>query len=297
MNSSFPTPVRRGAMLLAGLLAPLVSPAFEYNARLDYTWTENLGLATGAADFHDAATYAAGLTAHRAQQLAPNLLLFTTAEGTLSVTTDHARLTFGEISPRIGLQRKFGLGPTAPVLLGDVARLGRLARLDESTGLGGRATATYAKRFNPILAVAARGEFEFRRSRGDVYNTRHHSLAAEVSLDPHPRVRLTTGYGQRRGLIFAGASGARFAGALAGGLGPEIAAYYNRIPVSINHALERNWTTYRVKAEVNFWYFEFSPALTDRSALALRYERNSAINIVAVPYHRDLLTLSWLHAF
>jgi len=183
------------------------------------------------------------------------------------------------------------------MLTAEARTFGRLARLDESTGLGAQAATTLSKRFHALVSVAVRGELEQRWSRGDVNDTHHHAVSALLTLDPHPRVRLVAGAGHMRGLIVAGASGARFAGALAGALGPVIEAYYNSIPISSNHVFENNWTSYRVKAEVDFWYFELSPALTDRTALALRYERNRAVNRVAVPYDRDILTLSWLHAF
>jgi hypothetical protein len=117
-------------------------------------------------------------------------------------------------------------------------------------------------------------------------------------IDPHPRLRFTTGVSRLEGTMTVSASRNRFVnGALAGALGPEVAAYFARVPTADTNIFSPAWVSYRVEGHVDSWWFDLSPALTDRTSLSLRYERNHAKSIVHTEYAQDILSVSINHAF
>lgn len=279
------------------LAAASLSAAPDFTARASYLWTENIGRASGRADFRDAAQYEAAFTAGLSRQLSSSILGRAQLELTGIHSPDFDALDELNFGPRGILRKKFGLGPDAPVLAFEAATIGRLARIDENNGLNLQGAVTLSKRFGPFFSARVRGEWEEHVANSNTYDTRHYGAHAAVSFDPIDRLRLSAGVGRISGLFTAGASGARFTNAQAGALGPAVADYYNAIPVSINNSLEPDWTVYRVEGDIDLWWFEISPALTDTLSLTVRYERTHAINIVDVEYRQDIFTVSLVYSF
>lgn len=289
-------------LLLLALGSLPLTPSFsalplDYSASASYLWTENLGRASGPADYHNASSYEAAFTLGHTRQLTPRLVARAQFELSSAITPDYDRLNEVVFGPSLSLQRRFGLGPTAPALAFDASLLRREARLDARDAYLLSARLTGSKRFNPLLAVAADIEWSEDVARSNLYDVHHYGASLRVLLDPHPRLRFTTGAGHRDGTFTTGASNARFLAALGGALGPEIAAYYNAIPIGVTHTFEPGWFSYRVEGKLDYWWFQLSPALTDRLALALRYERLHAVNKVNVGYRQDTFSASLLYAF
>lgn len=284
------------------LLCPLLAAASlfgapDFTARASYLWTENIGRASGRADFRDAAQYEAALTAGLSRQLSSGLLGRAQLELTGIHSPEYHALDEINFGPRGILRKKFGLGPDAPVLAFEAATIGRLARIDENNGLNLQGAVTLSKRFGPLFSARLRGEWREHVANSDTYDTRHYGAHAAVSFDPIDRLRISAGVGRISGLFTAGASGTRFNNALLGALGPDVAAYYNAIPVTVTDSLQTDWTVYRVEGDIDLWWFEISPALTDTLSLTLRYERTYAINIVDVEYRQDILTIGLVYSF
>lgn len=286
-------------VLLAALLpvTALRAALIDTTVNASYFWTENLGRASGPADYRDAATYEAQVIFGHTRQLAPRLIARARFEVVGSVTPDFDRLNEVVFGPRLSLQRRFGLGPTAPTLGLEAAVQYREARLDLRDATLLRARLVGSKRFNSVLAFAADVEWAEDVARSNIYDVHHLGANARVMLDLHPRLRFTTGVGHRDGTFVAGASNARFLGALGGALGPEIAAYYNSIPIGVTNTFEPGWFDYRVEGKLDYWWFELSPALTDRLALAIRYERIHSVNKVNVDYRQNIFSVSLLKSF
>lgn len=290
--------MRNPALFLLMILSVVSASAVEVTSRAAYTWTENLGRASGATDFRDAATYSADVSLGSVRQLESGLLLRPQLTASYSLTPEYELLDSGEFGPRLAAQKKFGLGPTAPVLSADAALLGRFGRLDEADAFIAKGGVTFSKRLTDVVAINLRGEARQDWSRGDVYDVNTQDVIASLVLDPHPRLRFTVGVGRRWGLFVVGASAARFGGAITGALGPEVEDYYkNRTPFSTTDVFAPGWISYRVRGESDYCFFDLSPALTDRTSLSVRYERVKAVNIVDIEYLQDIFRVAVVHVF
>lgn len=269
----------------------------DYQARAEYSWTENIGRASGKSDFRDAAAYEAGFTAGTSRQLAPNLSGRLQLETTGLVYPDFEELNRATIGPRAVVSKKFGLGPEAPVLSAETAALARFADIDDSEGVTLHGAVTLSKRFGPILTARISGEWQEHVADGATYSVHHRAVFAQVFADPFDWLRVGVGAGRYDGTFVAGASAARFGGALAGALGPRIANYYASIPTNVSGAFQPGWTDYRVEGDVDQWWLELSPAAGDNLSLSLRYERAHATNIVGVGYRQDTVRIGVIYAF
>ena len=304
---AFPRPMTTRPLPLplvafAFALAPLASvaetpPPLDYTIRGTYLWTENLGRASGPVDFRDTSTYRADFAIGASKELAAGLGGRLQLEAGHATTPDFERLDESTFGPRASLRKKFGLGPEAPVLSLETAALGRFARIDENDGVTLQGALTLSKRFNPVLSARLRGEWQERVAVADTFDVHHCLGEACIMLDPTDRVRVAVGGGYLTGTFTAGASAARFAGALGGALGPEVAAYYTATPKTTTDAFQPGWINYRVEGDVAFYWLEIDPALTDSLALSLRFERNHATNTVNVEYRQDIFSASLVCRF
>ncbi len=269
----------------------------DYQARAEYSWTENIGRASGKADFRDAAAYETGFTAGTSRQLAPGLSGRLQLETAGYVCPDFEELNRATLGPRAVVSKKFGLGPEAPVLSAETAALARFADIDDSEGVTLHGAATLSKRIGPILTAQLRGEWQEHVADGATYSVHHRAVFAQLFADPFDWLRVGAGAGRYDGTFVAGASAARFGGALAGALGPKIANYYASIPTNVSGALQPGWTDYRVEGDVDQWWLELSPAVGDNLSFTLRYERAHATNIAGVEYRQDTFRLGVIYAF
>lgn len=281
----------------AASLSSRAAPALDYTVRGAYLYTENLGRASGATDFRDTSGYETELIVGASRQLASGLAGRVQLEASYEAAPDYDLLAEGNIGPRASLQKKFGLGVQAPVLAVSAATLGRFARIDENDGVTLQGAVALSKRFNPFFSAQLRGEWQEHVADAATFDVHHYGGEARLDFDPTDRARLSIGGGYRSGTFTAGASAARFAGALAGALGPEVAAYYTATPKTVTDAFQPGWVTYRVEGDIDYFWIEFSPALTDSLSLAIRYERNHATNSVDVQYRQDIFSIGALYRF
>ncbi len=303
-----PRALPSGSLLAAALLALVASSAGaaaeafaaapDYSARATYRWTENISRASGPGDFRDTGEYELSATASFKRQLTPRV--FANLDFTLTGTTspEYELLDRIEFGPRLTLKRKFGLGPYAPTLSAAATLTGRYAALHAQDGIGARGSLTFAKRFDSWIAASVSGEWAGHVAERSAFSVAHWAADASLILDPHPRLRFTTGVSRLEGTLTVSASRNRFVnGALAGALGPKVASYFARIPKADTNIFSPAWVSYRLEGYVDSWWFDLSPALTEHTSLSLRYERNHAESIVQTEYSQDILSVSINHAF
>lgn len=283
--------------IVAGLVTATAAPKIDYTAGATYLWTENLGRASGQTDFRDTSSIQADLAIGTGRQLASGLSGELRIEASALSVPDYHRADEATFGPRAILRKKFGLGPDAPVLAFETAALGKLARVSENNGVTLQGALTLSKRFGPLFSAQVRGEWQEHVADSRTFDVHHRGIEGRLNFDPTDRLRFTFGGGYLDGTFTAGASAARFAGALGGALGPDVATYYAVTPQTITDVFGPGWVAYRVKGDVDYFYFEFSPALTDRLALNIRYERNHAVNIVNVGYRQDIFSVGALYRF
>jgi len=287
--------------LTAALVALAASPAsaapWAFSFQSDLIHTENHGRASGAADFRDVTQLRLGLGAGQGRSIAANVMLRTRVDGELVLTRRFDLLNEFTLAPQVALERKLGLGPTAPVAAVDVTVTGRLARLREHEGVALRGRAHLSKRWNDWVATAVTGEAQEQWARDRTADLAHQRVQAVLTLDPIDRLRISAGASRRWGQYVANASAGRFSAALAGALGPTVADYYASIPTFTSDAYGNGWIHYRVRGGVDTWWLDLSPALSDRTALAFRYEETRADNVAGVKYRQRSFSVGVLHAF
>lgn len=292
--SVFSTLLALTAFLAFLPVSAVAAPNLNYSAAATYLWTENLGRASGATDFRDTSSIQIDLSAGAGRQLASGLSGELLIEASALAVPEFHRADEATISPRAFLRKKFGLGPDAPVLTLETAALGKLARVSENNGVTLQGALTLSKRFGPLFSAQVRGEWQEHVADSRTFDVQHRGIEGRVNFDPTDRLRFSFGGGYLDGTFTVGASAARFAGALGGALGPDIAAYYAAIPQTVTDVFGPGWIAYRVRGDVDYFYFEFSPALTDHLALSIRYERNHAFNVVEVGYRQDIFSVGAL---
>lgn len=293
------TRFRFSRLALALSLSVSAASAFhvDWDARAGTTWTENIGRSSRPTDWRDALSLEAGIIGTTRRTLAPNLTaaLGLGVEGTS--VPDYDRLSHVLAGPRVGLSYKAGLGPYVPVLSASGSANYREGPLHEARGWIVAGEVAASQRVTDQLKVVATGEWQEAYARQAAFTNRYQRLRAELVWDVTSRWQATAGYGKLWGDVTANASWPVWGTALGGGLGPAVQAYYRGTGQAVTNIFAPGWVSYRVKAEVTSWWLGLSPALTDASALALRYENNHTVNKVGVAYQMDQWSLSYLYRF
>lgn len=269
----------------------------DLRVRTVATWAENLGRSSSPIDWRDSLITETAVTSRASRQLAPNLMATVGGEITGVVSPRFERLNQLDVGGRAAVAYKFGLGPNAPGLQADVALGRREARISDDDGWAASASLSVAQRFIDTLRGRATADWQQHYAAGETFDTHSQRLSAELTWDVTPTWSVTSGYGRQWADFTATASAGVWARALAGGLGAAIADYYNSTPAVVTDTFGPGWTTYRVEGEVELWWLEVSPALAERTSLALRYDSIFARNVVNVKYRQDRWTLGLFHRF
>ncbi len=289
----------RSLFLAAALLASVPAPAFAADLRMkaSTTWAENISRSSSPLDWQDTLIGEASASIGLGRQLAPGLTAGASADAVASGSTRFSRLGYATLGGRAQLQYKFGLGPLAPVVQGDLSVARKEARIAGDDGFAASAGLSVAKRFTETWRARVAGDWQQHYARHETFDTHSQRAYGEISWDITPRWQVTSGYGRQWMDFVATAGPVVWARALSGALGAPIARYYATTPTYITNAFGPGWTSYRVEGEADLWWVELSPALTDQTSLSLRYDRVLTVNRVNVRYQQDLWTLSLLHAF
>ncbi|HEY0966563.1 MAG TPA: hypothetical protein VGD88_04160 [Opitutaceae bacterium] len=279
------------------LATALPSFAADLRMKASTTWAENIGRSSSPVDWRDTLVGEASVSAGLGRQLASGLTAGVSAEAATFASPRFDRLGYATLGASAQLQYKFGLGALAPVVQADAGLTAREARINGDDGYTASASIGLSKRFTETWRARVAGDWQQHYAANEPFDTHSQRLIGELAWDFHPSWRLTYGYGRQWADFTATASERIWNRATSGGLGAAIANYYNTTPTYVTDAYGPGWTTYRVEGEVELWWLELSPALSERTSLSFRYDSVFAKNIVNVKYRQDLWTLSVLHAF
>lgn len=292
------------AALLAGAtLAQSRSPSAGWLGNLTVTaagtasWVENISRTSFAPTRKDAATYELSLSAGRHQQLASAWLLHGSVDATLLTVPDYDLGNQLALGPRLGLQRKFGLGPLAPVLQLDTALAYKSSRLDADRGWTAEASLRLGKRFTPGFKAGLTGRWIEHNARSATFDLSQHSFTLDATWDITEQWSLSGSAGRLSGDIVANASWPVWGQAISGGFGPIVAGYYNSRPWEVTDLYGPGWVSYNVEADVDLWSLAATYALSDRTTAELRYGSAFVVNKIGVRYPTDSWGLSVVHRF
>lgn len=260
-------------------------------------WVENISRTSAEPNRQDAASYELSLGAGRHQQLAAAWLLHASAEAKLLNVPDHDLADQLELGPRLGLQRKFGLGPLAPVLQLDTALTYKSARLDADRGWIASASLRLGKRFTPGFKAGLTGQWIEHNARRATFDLSQHSLTVDAAWDLTEKWSLSGSAGRLSGDIVANAAWPVWAQAISGGFGPAVFNYYTSRPWEVTQLYGAGWVSYNVEADVDLWSLAAAYAVSDRTTAEFRYSSAFVVNKIGIRYPTDSWGLSVVHRF
>lgn len=289
---------RLTALLLAAVAsagaAELVPPV---TLKAAAAWADNISRTSDPSTEKDAADYSVELSTGWHRQIARNWQTSLAAKLGYETVPDFDRMDVTRAGLAVALQRKFGLGPLAPVLEFNAAATHAGFREGYRSGWELSGGARLAKRFTATWRAALEGSWLEYYAKLHPFDIRQHRLQFETEWDVTERWQLGFGKGRIRGEITANAAWPVYGKALGGGFGPAVQAYYSSIPWNVTDTYGSGWVAYRVDSRVDFWWLSVSPALSDRTSAPLRYEEYEVVNRVGVHYKTRILSLSLIHRF
>jgi hypothetical protein len=261
------------------------------------SWVENASRTSFAPTRDNAEILEFNVTASQHRQVARDWLLTATLAGDYVLEPEYDRCSFVTVGPRLELQRKFGLGPLAPVLQIDATYSYKDARIHNDSGGTAEASIRLAKRLTSQLRVAAGVQWLEHYARSATFDIQQRTSFIEASWDFSERWRLSGSAGWLRGRVVAGAAPSVWPLALSGALGATVFNYYNKIPWEVSDAYDPGWVSYNVWAKANLWSVGLAYAVSDRTSVELRDSTAYVINRINVRYPTDSWGLSVVHRF
>lgn len=261
------------------------------------SWVENASRTSAEPFRKDAAAYEFALSASHHQQVAPNWLLNASVDAGWQEVPDFTRAGYVNLAPRLSLQRKFGLGPLAPVLQFETALPYKGARLGLDRGWGLEASVRLAKRLTETFKAGASVQWLDHNARSAVFDLNQHSFSIDASWDLSDRWTLSGTAGRLSGDVVANAAWSVWSQAITGGLGPAVFNYYTSRPWQITEVYGVNWVSYNVEADVDLWSLTATYAVSERTTAELRYSSAFVVNKIGIRYPTDSWGLSVVHRF
>ncbi len=278
--------------LCAALAAPGLRAAIPVGLSASASWVDNISRTSDAATSRDGARYEATLTADLNRQFARDWFLNAGLDLRSGTVPDFDRNNALELGPRARVRRKFGLGPFAPSASAAAGLAYRATGLAGDDGWLATAELRAAKRLTETLRLALSGGWLEQYAGHSTFDIRQQTARIELGWDVSERWSLTVSHGRLWGDLVANASGPVYASALAGGLGPAVQDYYNRIAFETSHAYGPGWVSYRVHARADVWSASLNRAFWDRASAELRVDGAAVRSQVGVRYETDSYSLS-----
>ncbi len=292
-----------GLLSLPALLAAApAEPAgflgnFSYSASGSGAWVENQSRSSNPLDMRETPVYELDFSAAASRQLARDWVLNYGAEAGLFTMPDFSRNNLFTYGVNGRLQRKFGLGPLAPVLSAHAAYAMTDARINGQDGGTLSGGVSFSKRLHPALRIGADATWLSHYARHNTYDLNQRTFSIEAVWDITDRLRLTGTAGWLKGDIVATAGAVVWGRAIGGLLGPTIAEYYNRTPWEVTNAYAPGWVSYSVEADVDLWSVSLGYAFSDKTTFDLRLSSAYAVNIVNVRYLQRQWGAGLVHRF
>lgn len=294
-------------LLLAGLLALTASAqekaaaswmeSLHLTASGTASWVNNLSRTSYAPTRKNAATYEFSLSGSQPRQLASSLLFVGSGEISSLTVPEYDLADNLKAGGRISLQRKFGLGPLAPVLQVSLGAAYKSARLSADRGWTTEAGVQLAQRVLPNLRLTAGVQWLEHGAQSETFDLNQHSYSLDASWDINERWSLSGSASRVEGNIVANAAWSVWAQAIYGGFGPTVKDYYNSRPWSVTNLYGPGWVSYNVEAGVDLWSVTLAYAVSAHTAVELRKGSAFVVNHIGIRYPTDSWGLSLTHRF
>ena len=293
----------RITIALVGILAASAVQAqtadFLHNLRTEasITWAENFSRTSAVPTQKSAQFYSMDASLDHRLQLSPNWLLQASGEVAGYWVPKYTALNHFAAGAQLNLQRKFGLGPFAPVLQFHSSLTGYAVNEGGRSGWQLQGGVQLSKRLTEAWRISGGMDWTEYAARHHPFDTNQHTARLEVTWDVTDRWQFNVGGSRLWGQLTANAAGSVWAQAINGGFGPVIYEVYNRNPWAVTDTFGSGWVAYRISGHADTWWLEMAPALSDHTSLALRYETVKVINEVGIRYDSAFWSLSVVHRF
>ena len=260
-------------------------------------WDRNISHTTDGPSRSNAMAWQLSVAASRPQQLTPDWLLELGAGAEVLAIPRFDRNSTVNAGLRLGLQRKFGLGPLAPVLQFDAAGRYQSARSRGDAGGTAEAGVRLTKRLNPVVKVAVHARWFEHYADHATFALAQRTLSVEATWDITDRWRLSGSAGRLAGGIVGHAEGADWDAAVAGSLGPAVANYFKGRAHEVTDSYGAAWVSYNVEAHADQGSLTLACELSERTTLELRAARAEVVYKVGLRYPIESWGLSLIHRF
>lgn len=297
----------RQLLLLASLLGLTVrgeegsAPGWVENLHLTASgtasWVNNHSRTSYEPTRKDASTYELSLSGSKPRQLAPDWLFVGRGEISSLTVSEYDLADNLKAGGRLSLQRKFGLGPLAPVLQFNADTTYKSARFAGDRGWTTEAGVQLAKRVLPNLRLAAGAQWLEHAARSQDFDLNQHTWSLEATWDIDEHWTLSGSASRLEGDIVANAAWSVWAQAIYGAYGPVVRNYYTSRPWSVTNIYGPGWVTYNVGADVDLWSVTLAYAVSGHTSVELRHSGAYVVNDIGIAYPTDSWSLSVSHRF
>ncbi|MDI1320651.1 MAG: hypothetical protein PSW75_10740 [bacterium] len=276
------------ALLLIGA-AGFVRAGPTTSASLSAAWEENITHTTFEAEAYDAMLYEGNFEGQWHSQVSHDVLLNFGANAGFESCPRYHDLDRVLLGAEVGIQRKFGLGPLAPVLGADLSYTGSASRGSERSGARLLAGLKWSRRWNESWQTVVAADYMANTGRARVYHYSNHGLSLETHYDFAEHWQLTAGckreWGEQVAYAWIGGRGASY---------PYAYAIWKNTTDS--GTFGKNWQVYTMDAHADIAWISISPVLAGDRSLPLRYEQTSVVGR-GESYKVRLLSLSFVQRF
>ncbi len=196
---------------------------------------------------------------------------------------------------RANAQWKFGLGPFAPILHGDLGLTYQATDLKSARGFTTDFTLRAAKRIQPAVRMSVFARWSDHAARGRTFDTTQREAGIDVTWDFAEQWSFSASAAWQDGDLVVNASPVVWKAALADGANPRATAYYQTVDREVTELYGPGWVSYKNDARTNLWSAAVAYRASDELTLELHFSDLYVVNHVDARYpSRSLgLTVSW----
>ncbi|HWA10370.1 MAG TPA: hypothetical protein VG838_13030 [Opitutaceae bacterium] len=278
-------------------LSAFAAPGISTSGSLVATWNDNLSHSSQPVDQREAEVFSASGAFSQRFPLSRDAALLAGGTAGIKACPRFDGLDDATAGAQLEVRQKFGLGPLAPVLSLQTEADAVAFRETARSGWTANARLDLAKRFDDAWRATVSAEWSRRDARAETFSREDRGLSAELTWDVTDLWQLSAGACRQWGGQEANASWNTWGFAVAGGAGPALANYYQRIPFTYSNTFGPGWVAYRIDGHTDLWWLSLAPALARNTALPLRYEVIRTHGEAGTHYLSHQVSLSLLHRF
>lgn len=293
-------PVLRRSPLLALLLPliPALLPAQGRPSTRQVSWLDSIAVVAGSTiartenisrTFNeptrkDATTWDFMVTGSMRRQVSRETMLGLSAEAGTFLEPSFDRNNRSSLGGRASAQWKFGLGPFAPVLQGEIGLIYQATRLGSARGFTTDFSLRAAKRITSEVRTSVFARWSDHAARGRTFDTTQFASGLDVTWDFAEQWSLSASVGWQDGDLVVNASPGVWAAALADVLNPRETAYYQSLNREVTELYGPGWVSYRNEARTNLWSAALAYRPSNELTVELRLSDLYVVNHVGARY-------------